>query len=64
MVETMHSRLARGVLLLALATYATVVAGSEGTVRESMKYYDISGATAQQLRYALNRSGPVAGIPS
>jgi predicted secreted Zn-dependent protease len=45
-----------GIVLLGLAAYAVAGASS---VHESVEHYDISGATAQQLRAALNRSGPV-----
>jgi predicted secreted Zn-dependent protease len=44
--------------LLAFAPHSVAEVGDGGTVHESATYYEVSGNTAQQLRYALNRSGP------
>jgi len=46
---------------VAAAMLGAVPALAEPTVSESVQYYDVSGATAREVRASLNREGPISG---
>ena len=48
-------------LSLVIVILAALPARAEPTVSESVHYYDVSGATARQVRASLNREGPTSG---
>jgi predicted secreted Zn-dependent protease len=51
----------RCILSALLVLLPGLSAHAEPTVSESVEYYDVSGATAREVRAALNRDGPIAG---
>ena len=48
-------------LSFVIALLAAMPVRAEPTVTESVQYYDVTGATAREVRASLNREGPISG---